>query len=72
MLPLIVHLKVKQQNDEPRRALLLTPYQPAKDDICTTTKSYLEAANVKCQTLYESESKELQLERLKESSKPTI
>lgn len=68
MLPLIVHVKVRSAAEPPRRALILTPHQPAKDDICTITKPYLEAADVKCQTLYESESKDEQLERLKASS----
>ena len=68
MLPLIVHIKVKQQDGGPRRVLLLTPHQPAKDDICTITKPYLEAADIKCQTLYESENKDEQVERLKASS----
>ena len=68
MLPLIVHIKAKQQDGVPRRVLILTPHQPAKDDICTITKPYLEAADVKSQTLYESENKEEQVERLKASS----
>lgn len=45
--------------------MILTPYQPTKDDIITVIKPYLDAAEIKAVCIYESEDKNVQMENLK-------
>lgn len=47
--------------------LILTPYQPTKDDIYSIAKPYLDAAELSCVCIYESEEKDEQIEKLKTS-----
>jgi superfamily II DNA/RNA helicase len=69
MLPLIVHIKKQLACDEYKSpcALILTPYQPSKEDIYAATKDFLEAAGIRCLTIYDGEEKEQQKELLKSS-----
>jgi hypothetical protein len=70
MLPVLVHINsIKQtsHNVESKSApivMILTPYNPSKEDIYNSTKAYIDAANVKCFCLYETEEKSDQIETL--------
>ncbi len=70
MLPAIIHLKSLKRdiNENGPVVLILTPYQPPKEDIYTATKAYLDAAELKCFCLFETDEKKDQLERLKSSN----
>ena len=71
MLPILVHINSIKQTSriiESKNApivMILTPYNPSKEDIYNSTKTYLDAANVKCFCLYETEEKSDQIEMLK-------
>jgi superfamily II DNA/RNA helicase len=69
MLPLIVHIKNQLSCDEYKSpcALILTPYQPSKEDIYAATKKFLDAAQIRCLTIYDGDDKEQQIELLKTS-----
>lgn len=67
MLPALCHIK-KQKSHEEKSApscLLVTPFQVSKDDIYSKTKEYIDAAGVSFALIYENDSKEEQIERLK-------
>jgi hypothetical protein len=57
MLPAIIHLKSLKQPDNEKGpiVLILNPYQPPKEDIHAATKEYIEAAEVKCYSLYDTD-----------------
>ena len=71
MLPIIVHInfkKLRSQIIDTKSApivMILTPYSPLKEDIYNATKTYLDAANVRCFCLYDSDEKLDQIEKLK-------
>lgn len=67
MLPALVHIKRQKVHIDKKgpSVLLITPYQPNKDDIYGKTKQFIEAAQIKCVFIYENESKEDQIEKLK-------
>ena len=67
MLPALIHIKRQRTHIEKSGpcALLITPFQPAKDDIYAKTKEFIEAANVICAFIYENESKAEQIDKLK-------
>lgn len=61
-----MHVKSKvESNAKGPSVLILTPYQPAKDDIFAIAQPFLDAANLKCISLYENEEKSDQVEKLK-------
>lgn len=47
--------------------LILSPYQPPKEDIYAVAKPFLDAAGLSCVCIYENEDKTEQIERLKTS-----
>ena len=67
MLPSLMHIKTQPShvNKTGPSALLITPFQPNKDDIFSKTKEYLEAAQLSAVFIYETEDKETQIEKLK-------
>ena len=69
MLPVLVHIKRQPSHTSKKgpSALLITPYQPSKDDIHEKTRAYLEAAEVSHALLYENEDKAEQIQRLRSS-----
>ena len=46
--------------------LIITPYQPPKEDIYEATKAYIDAADAKVFTVYENDDKAAQIDKLKE------
>ena len=64
---MLIHIKNQNSylNKSGPSGLILTPFQPSKDDIYAKTKEYIEAAEVKCVLVYESEDKNEQIEKLK-------
>lgn len=67
MLPALTHIRNQKAFIDKMgpSVLLITPFQPAKDDIYTKTKDFIEAAQVNCVFIYDNESKEEQIEKLK-------
>ena len=67
MLPALIHIKQQQAHIDKigPSVLLITPFQPTKDDIYAKTKEFIEAANVSCVFIYENDLKEEQIEKLK-------
>lgn len=68
MLPAIVHIKQQKCHMDKQNGpsvLLITPYQPSKDNIHEKTKEFTEAAGIDTTFIYENEEKEEQLEKLK-------
>jgi hypothetical protein len=67
MLPALIHIKRQRTHIDKTgpSALLITPFQPNKDDIYAKTKEFIEAANVDCVFIYENGSKDEQIEKLK-------
>ena len=67
MLPAICHVKKQKCHEEKTAAscLLITPFQVSKDDIYSKTKEFIEAAGISSALIYENDSKEEQIERLK-------
>ena len=65
--PLLVHIKNQQAYLDKKGpcAMILTPYQPAKDDILSALGPYLESSQIKPVCVYESEDKNIQIENLK-------
>lgn len=76
MLPIILHIRSRkeslEQNEKGPFVLLLTPHLPAKDDILSAIKPYIEAAEVNTVFAYENEEKADQVEKLKATSNLTI
>lgn len=71
MLPVLVHLKSQEayQKKLGTCVLILTPYQPPKEDIYAATKTYIDAAEAKCCCIYETDEKSEQIEKLKSRNK---
>ena len=67
MLPALIHIKKQKAHTDKigPSVLLITPFQPVKDDIYAKTKEFIDASNVNCTFIYENESKEEQIEKLK-------
>ena len=72
LLPVILHIRSRkeslEQNEKGPFVLLLTPHLPAKDDILSTIKPYIEEAQVNTVFAYENEEKADQIEKLKATS----
>jgi len=72
MLPAIVHIKRQPSHIEKTSGpsvLLITPFQPVKDDIYAKTKDYLEAADIATTLIYDNEDKTEQIKRLQSCKK---
>ncbi len=70
MIPTLLHLRHRdpyQEHVEPC-VLILTPYQPPKEDIFASTQAYIEAAHAKCTAIYDTDNKAEQVDKLKTSS----
>lgn len=67
MLPILVHIKNQKTHLDKSgpSAMIITPYQPPKDDIYAKTREFIEAAQIDSVFIYDNESKEEQIEKLK-------
>ena len=67
MLPILVHIKCQKAHLDKigPSSMIITPYQPNKDDIYAKTKDFIDAAQINTVFIYENESKEEQIEKLK-------
>jgi superfamily II DNA/RNA helicase len=67
MLPALNHIKnqAAYRDKSGPSVLLITPYQPSKDDIYAKTKEYIDAAQIDYALIYDNDDKQSQLEKLK-------
>ena len=67
MLPALMHMKERQieENYKGPCIMIITPYQPPKEDIHEATKTYIEACDAKVLTIYEQDDRASQIEKIK-------
>ena len=72
MLPAIVHINASKSSDIEIKGpivIVLTPYQPPKDDITSIVNPFLDDGNIKILCIYDNEEEKLdeQVEKLKKN-----